>query len=1115
MASVKPKKNQSLQKRKEEGQEKRKTSFTDKFDKLDLQIHGVRLPSFTIEKEYLELVDNPEKIKSNYDFLIQLCQKGFKKLGLERGSDLHKKYTDRIYYELDILKTLGFVDYILLVWKVTHFCTQQDIPIGLGRGSAAGSFVLYLLGVTRIDPVKYDLFFERFVSKIRAKKKEVDGVTYLDGSLMCDIDMDVCYYRRKEVLKYLEVEFEGKTSKLRTLNTLSSKLVMKECGKIVDDKSEVEMNRVSSMIPKIFGQVKDVKESYDEVEDFKNWCDDNPKTYKTALKLRGLVKNKGVHPSAILLSHDDILNNCPLELDSDKDTISSFDMNWASIFNVKLDVLGLRTASVVAQACKLIDIKVEDIDLDDSSIYRNLYDLKNPHGIFQVEAGANFRVCQKVKPKNLEELSAVLALARPGAMQFVDQYANYTNNDVYEAIDPFFDDILKSTGGVALYQEQLMQMAHKIGFTLDEAEVLRRIVGKKKVSEVKKWKKKISEKVKENNLSAKIGKILWKVLEDSANYSFNKSHSIAYAAMAAMTVYLKFNHPKEFFLALLQMSKYEPDPIEEISKIHRELGSFDIKLLRPHILKSQEDFAIEGDNIRFGLISIKGISNSAIEKLNSFKTSSSNKFEVFQAATEAGVNLGVLSALIQAGALEMNDDASRSKVVLECQLWKLLTERERVIALKFGQQGHSDLIEVMQLMKQKCDDKGKPYVKESRVETIRKKYEPYHKIYNINKANKDFANWYYENELLGYTYGISLMDIFSRSESDLIQISDMEDLDNNEAVTFVGTIFDTTGVRVSKNGNEYARFDIKDETGTTQVLIFNNKRNNNIDDCKDYNGGKLPEKKSIVLVKGTKKDDAVFADVVTVQDSKIYMKLGQLRNTESKKAESDVLFKLAAKETAPNITTASKTGLDSERGFGKENTILEKECVRILNSKLPQIKVVSETCKTACIDTRIINVKNNSCFAAMEIKCRPTANREKMTPYTEQYVRENDYLISAHKIEKRFGVLNPNITDPKDALLELSQKNNLRGLISVIIPFEKKILKIPVFDNNGNKLVHYDFFEKKTKATANTNGTKKDMVAIIPIHNKCEVIKYELSDLSRRGREAHDKVLKQISPKYF
>ena len=161
------------------------------------------------------------------------------------------------------------------------------------------------------------------------------------------------------------------------------------------------------------------------------------------------------------------------------------------------------------------------------------------------------------------------------------------------------------------------------------------------------------------------------------------------------------------------------------------------------------------------------------------------------------------------------------------------------------------------------------------------------------------------------------------------------------------------------------------------------------------------------------------------------------------------------------------------------------------------------------------NVKNNSCYAAMEIKCRPTGNWKMRTPCTEQYLRENDYLISAHKIEKRFGVENPRIRDPKDALLELSQKNNLRGLISVFIPFEKKILKIPVFDHNGNKLVNYAVVPKKTRATANTNQDKLEKVALIPIHDKCEVIKYDLSDLSKRGREAHDTVLKEISPKYF
>ena len=156
-------------------------------------------------------------------------------------------------------------------------------------------------------------------------------------------------------------------------------------------------------------------------------------------------------------------------------------------------------------------------------------------------------VCQKVKPNNLEERSAVLALARPGALNFADQYANYTNTGTSETIHPFFDDILSSTGGVALYQEQLMKMAHKIGFTLDEAEILRRIVGKKKVAEAKKWKKKIKDKVAENNLEKEVGDVLWGVLEDSANYSFNKSHSIAYAALAAITVYLKFKYPQQFF----------------------------------------------------------------------------------------------------------------------------------------------------------------------------------------------------------------------------------------------------------------------------------------------------------------------------------------------------------------------------------------------------------------------------------------------------------------------------------------------------------------------------------------------------------------------------------------
>ena len=461
--------------------------FSDKFKGVELPLHGVRLPSFDIDDESKRKIGVSENI-SNFDFLSSLCENGLLEI-IGKKNKNYKKYKERLDYELKTLEDLSFVDYILLVWNVINFCKKEDIPTGLGRGSAAGSLVLFLIGVTGIDPIKHELFFERFISKTRAKKKVVDGVTYLDGSLMCDVDLDICYYNRAKVIEYLESQFEGRTAKILTLNTLSAKLLIKECGKIVSQKPESEMNRVTALIPKVFGQVKDAEEAYEEVEAFREWCDENQDVYQIALKLRNLVKNKGVHASGVLLSYDPLEDSMPVELSSDKNDVSSFDMNWASILNVKLDLLGLRGVSVAYDVCEQVGIKITDIDLEDPLIYQNLYELSNPHGLFQIEAETNFRVWQKVKPKNLDELSGVLALARPGALAFVDQYANYTNNGVYDAIHPFFDDILSSTGGVCLYQEQMMKMANKIGFSLDEAELLRRIVGKKKVSEVKKWKK--------------------------------------------------------------------------------------------------------------------------------------------------------------------------------------------------------------------------------------------------------------------------------------------------------------------------------------------------------------------------------------------------------------------------------------------------------------------------------------------------------------------------------------------------------------------------------------------------------------------------------------------------
>jgi DNA polymerase-3 subunit alpha len=849
--------------------------FSNKFDKLDLGLHGVRLPEFNIEISSKRKLGISEDV-SNYDFLRALALNGFKSLNINKSNKDYSKYVDRAKHELETLKELGFIDYILLVWDVINFCKTNDIPVGLGRGSAAGSLILYLIGVTRIDPVKYDLYFERFISKIRAKKQVIDGVTYLDGSLMCDVDLDICYYNRQRVLQYLEEKFKGKTSKILTLNTLSGKLLIKECGKIVGEKSEEEMTMISSLIPKVYGQVKDIEEAYEEVKAFKDWCDQNKEVYDIALKLRDLIKNKGVHPSGVLLSYYDLETICPTEFSSDKEPVSSYDMNWVSLFNIKLDILGLRSVSVVDDVCKRIGIKVEEIDLNHESIYRNLQDLKSPHGLFQIEADTNFRVCQKVKPKDLEELSGVLALARPGALQFVDKYAAHTNFQQSESIHPFFDDILKQTGGVALYQEQLMKMANKIGFTLDEAEILRRIVGKKKTEEIKAWKKKIEDKIKENKLPKEVGEILWKILEDSANYSFNKSHSLAYGALAAVTVYLKFNYPKEFFLSLLKMTRNEPDPIGEISKIQKEMHNFNIQLLPPHIIKSEMDFSIEANDIRFGLLSIKGISNKSIEKLNSFRNKYSNKFEIFQAAEEADLNIGVLSALIQAGALS-GFNQSRSKIVLEAQLWNILTAKEKKYAISFAEKFDYDLIKIIKHLNKFTDEKNHLIIKDARLNTIKTKYEPYLQIYNQNSKSESFANWYYEKKLLGYTYNKSLKDIFSEKRENLKDILSINEEQLNSKIAFVGQIDEIfSGVSKNEKKTKYLRLKISDETGVCTSLLFND----NIENNKLLNNSKEFEEGNIVIVKGLKKQDCIFADLVAIQDHDIYMKLNDLKKID-------------------------------------------------------------------------------------------------------------------------------------------------------------------------------------------------------------------------------------------
>lgn len=837
---------------------------------------GVKLPQIIIEQKYYDALGIPNS-SSNYQFLRKLCHKGVLDKGIDKKENA-QIYYDRIKTELQLFEELGFIDYVLLNWDILNFCHENSIPTGPGRGSAAGSLVLYLIKVTKVDPIEYDLYFERFVSKSRAKKIIVGDEVYLDGSLLADVDNDIAYERRHEVLSFIEKKYSGKTCKILTLNTLSSKLCIKECGKLVGEMMESTVNEISDLIPKKFGKVASLKNAVEESEKFREFAVQNARVFEIAQKLEGLIKNTGVHPSGIAISHYALEDIMPLQTTSEGDLVSGYDMNDVASLCVKFDILGLRTLSVIQDVCSQINLDILSVDLKDKDIYDNLQYIITPQGLFQIEADTNFHVCQKVKPKNLEQLSAVVAIARPGALDFLSRYTRYVETGEFQSVHPLFDETLQYTGGIPLYQEQLMKMAVKVGFTLDESEQLRRIVGKKKVDQMGAWQQKIKDKIEENKLDPIVGDVLWKVAEDSANYSFNKSHSISYAILAAWTVYLKFKYPQNFFLSLLKMTQFEPDSYEEINKISQELALFNIKLLPPDLTKSKIDFSIEGKNIRFGLNSIKGISDNTMSGLMEFsKTELNNKYDVFQVAKQVGLNIGNLSALIQAGVLNSFTE-DRCRLVLEAQTFNILTDREKRLFMSLGEKYNYDILNTIHdSVKQKSvGDDTKVIMSDKRFSTFKQKYAGYKEIYDKNIKHPKFANWYFETKLLGYSYSQNIRDIFTEdSASRYVDCLTFNSLDINENVRMVGVVKDCYRKK-SQNGNKYAKIELSDESGKIKAMLLDSANKMRLTEYLD-NGNKLPKEESIVIITGKKGDGVLFIDKMAILDEKIYMKLSEIK----------------------------------------------------------------------------------------------------------------------------------------------------------------------------------------------------------------------------------------------
>lgn len=831
-----------------------------------------------------------EKTCTNIQYLEALVRRGLQ-AKIDSGiisKDKYNEYWARAEMEMGEINRLYFTEYILLVYHIIKFCIDNQILNGYGRGSAAGSLCLYLLKVTNVDPIRFDLLFERFISSARTDIKDINGQTYISSESLPDVDLDSDRNLKYKINDYLNTICPNRTAAIANFGTLQGKIAIKEVLKSYLGYGESESKAISSLIQSAFGKVDSIKKSLEDNVEFKKWVEkdvQNQECVDVACKLSGLFKNFSVHASGVLLCENPLEDTIPIQLSSDKKLVSSMDMSTAQLVAIKIDNLGLKNLSAIKECLTLVGKTMDDINLDDPSIYQ-FFNLRNEfYGIFQAEEGLGKDILKKIQPKCMEDVSDSIAIGRPGAMNYLENYLSFKGGDdsALYGYPQDIKDILSKTGGIIIYQEQLMKLSRVMAkFSPQESDKIRKVVGKKLVKEMPKWKDKFINQSVENGYSREVVDKVWKSFDASANYSFNRSHSVSYCALTCCTAYLKQNHPKEFFLSLLKNSKHESDPIGEIATIHKELPAFGIELLPPDLIKSEMDFSIDGPNIRFGLSSIKGIAEKAMNKLGDFRNQYSTKFEVFHGAEEAGLNVGILAALIQAGAMHSFNE-SRSKTVLEAQLWRVLTERERKLAMNLGPEFKYSLLTIVKAMTERNGENGKPLIKASRFDTIKKKYDPYKQIYLQNSKSEKFANWFYERSLLGYSYSARLADIFQEKNENIQNIPEVINCPEKEHVLFVGIVKEVVNA-VAKNAKKtkYMKLAVEDESAMIDVLIFNE----SIAECQAVNNGELPKEDDIVVIEGFKKPDAVFANLIKVQPNKIYTKLAQVKIVDKDKKDS-------------------------------------------------------------------------------------------------------------------------------------------------------------------------------------------------------------------------------------
>ena len=756
---------------------------------VEIEFGVTKLPRFDVPDGY-----------DSWGYLNHLCDEGF----ALRYPDDDGTLRARLDYELGTIKSMGYVDYFLIVWDFINFAKSHGIAVGPGRGSAAGSIVAYCLKITDIDPIRYQLLFERFLNPERVS--------------MPDIDVDFCYERRQEVIDYV-VEKYGKdqVAQIVTFGTLAARGVIRDVGRVMDLPYSL-CDQVSKMVPAELNITLDLalqknpelKALYESDEQVKKLID-------MSKRLEGLPRHTSMHAAGVVISRTSIDEYVPLSRGADGTIVTQFTMTTLEELGLlKMDFLGLRTLTVIQDAVKMIEkdygvkLDLEHIDYDDKKVMDSLGTGKN-EGVFQLESGGFKTFMKELKPTTLEDIIAGISLYRPGPMDFIPKYLKGKNDPASITYTcPQLEPILKPTYGCIVYQEQVMQIVRDLaGYTLGRSDLVRRAMSKKKAAVMAKERQNFvygnaEEGVKgciANGIDEKTANQIYDDMTDFAKYAFNKSHAAAYAVVAYQTAFLKFYYPKEFMAALMTSVMDNTTKVSEYILACRNMG---IPILPPDINEGYSGFSVSGNGIRYGLSAIKSVGRAVVDviiaerengglfkSLDDFVSRMSNK-EVNKRTLESFIKSGALDTLpgtrkqklIVSGDL-LESKAREKKTVMEGQLsfFDLAPEEEKNnFQITFPNVGEYDKQTLLAFEKETIGI----YVSGHPMEEYREVWEK-----NVTAKTSDF--------------------VVDEDGKTVVE-------DNSNVV--IGGMITSKKVKTTKTNQLMAFITIEDLVGTVEVLVF-------------------------------------------------------------------------------------------------------------------------------------------------------------------------------------------------------------------------------------------------------------------------------------------------------